>query len=92
MNKKDIESLANLARIRLTEEEKEKYAKDIEAVLAYVDKIKEVAVEDKNSDIGAVFNVFRDDTPREINTEEVEKIKNQFPEREGDFLKAKSIL
>jgi len=42
MEIKDIEKLAKLARIELTEVEKASYLKDISAILAYVDQIQEV--------------------------------------------------
>ncbi len=41
--KDDIEKLANLSRLALTDEEKEGFAKDISGILAYVGQIQEVA-------------------------------------------------
>lgn len=41
--KDDIEKLANLSRLALTDEEKEGFAKDIGGILAYVGQIQEVA-------------------------------------------------
>ncbi len=91
MNKGDIEALSKLARINLTEEEKENYAHDMGSILAYVDKIKEVATEDVPAETGPVYNVFREDEV--VNKYgDSEKIKEQFPEREGEYLKVKSIL
>jgi len=42
MEVKDIEKLAKLARIELTEGEKKSYLKEIDAILSYVDQIKGV--------------------------------------------------
>ena len=39
ITKADIEKLAKLSRLKLTEAEKEKYAKDMENILAYVKQI-----------------------------------------------------
>ena len=39
ITKADIEKLAKLSRLKLTEDEKEKYAKDMENILAYVKQI-----------------------------------------------------
>ena len=39
ITKADIEKLAKLSRLKLTEDEKEKYAKDMENILAYVRQI-----------------------------------------------------
>jgi len=88
----DINKLAELARINLTKEEKEDFARDMGSILAYIDKIREVATEDRPAEIDKVYNVFRKDTLKEYDVDQVEKIRNQFPERDGDFLKVKSIL
>ena len=39
---KDIEKLAKLARIELTQEEKEKLLKEVDPILGYVAQLKEV--------------------------------------------------
>jgi len=41
LTKKDIEYIANLARIELSEKEKEKYTEELSAVLNFIDKLKE---------------------------------------------------
>ena len=48
--KDDVEKLASLSRLALTEEEKEGFAKDIGGILAYVGQIQEVA---EGADIAA---------------------------------------
>lgn len=92
MEKQDIEALAKLARINLSEEEKVSFAQDMGSILAYIDKIREVATVDKPAQIDQVHNVFREDVVLEYDRDQAERIKNQFPDREGDFLKVKSIL
>jgi aspartyl-tRNA(Asn)/glutamyl-tRNA(Gln) amidotransferase subunit C len=92
MEKKDIEALAKLARVNLTEDEKALFAQDMGSILAYVDRIREVATEDRPAEIDQVRNIFREDIPKEYNLSQVENIKNQFPDRDGDYLKVKSIL
>lgn len=42
---KDVEHIAGLARIKLGEREKEKYAKELGSILGYIDKLKEVNTE-----------------------------------------------
>lgn len=93
MEIKDIEKLAKLARIELTEEEKVKYLKDIGAILNYVDQIKgAVAVAGEERKVGDLRNVMRaDDGANEsgINTKDIVA---EFPRKEGDYLKVKKIL
>ncbi|MDP2676435.1 MAG: Asp-tRNA(Asn)/Glu-tRNA(Gln) amidotransferase subunit GatC [bacterium] len=48
ISKKDIEHLAKLARIDVSEAEKEKLAQDLQAVLAYVKTLQEADVGDES--------------------------------------------
>jgi aspartyl-tRNA(Asn)/glutamyl-tRNA(Gln) amidotransferase subunit C len=93
MEIKDIEKLAKLARIELTEEEKVKYLKDIGAILNYVDQIKgAVAQVGEEKKAGELRNIMRADdgvNERGINTGDIVA---EFPRKEGDYLKVKKIL
>jgi aspartyl-tRNA(Asn)/glutamyl-tRNA(Gln) amidotransferase subunit C len=88
----DIEKLAKLARIELTDAEKEMFAKDLEHILHYVDQIREVTTEDKPADVGDVYNILRaDDNPRESGRY-TETILAQAPATQDGFIKVKKIL
>ena len=95
INTQDIEKLAKLARISVTEEEKGGLVKEIGSILAYVDEIKKVtktSKEDKSEEIGVVYNVMREDSNPHQSGIDTEKILNEAPKREGDYLKVKKIL
>jgi aspartyl-tRNA(Asn)/glutamyl-tRNA(Gln) amidotransferase subunit C len=93
MEIKDIEKLAKLARIELTEEEKAKYLKDIGAILNYVDQIKgAVAVVGEERKAGDLRNVMREDEGENKSGENTKDIVAEFPRKEGDYLKVKKIL
>jgi aspartyl-tRNA(Asn)/glutamyl-tRNA(Gln) amidotransferase subunit C len=93
MKKEDIEHLAGLARIALSDTEKESLAQDITNILGYVSEIKEITAEvTDEKKVGELNNVMREDTdPHEpgIYTEE---LLNAAPERHGQYLKVKKIL
>jgi aspartyl-tRNA(Asn)/glutamyl-tRNA(Gln) amidotransferase subunit C len=63
----DVAYVARLARINLTEDEAKTFQKQLDDVLKYVEKLRELDVND--IDVAAhplpVFNVFRDDSPRD---------------------------
>jgi aspartyl-tRNA(Asn)/glutamyl-tRNA(Gln) amidotransferase subunit C len=62
----DVEYVARLARLGLTNEEKSLFQKQLGDVLRYIDKLKEVDVSEVESSAhpNPMFNVFREDEPR----------------------------
>lgn len=90
MDIKDVEKLAELARIELSNEEKESMLSDMKGILEYVKVIESVEVEDIKPDYVS-YNVWREDTlvEREFSRE---LILEQFPDKQENFLKVKKIL
>lgn len=90
MEIKDVENLAELARIELSEEEKGQILKDMEGILDYVKQVEAVHIEDKKS-VYDLYNVWREDVlePREFSEK---LIKDQFPASQDGFVKVKKIL
>lgn len=68
----DVGYVAKLARLTLTEEETELFQKQLGDVLQYAEKLREVDVSHVEAATHAipVFNVFREDEPREWFTPE----------------------
>lgn len=58
---KDVEHLANLSRVAISDSEKEELKNDLEEILSFVSQIKEASVETINPDVGTHYNVMRDD-------------------------------
>lgn len=90
MNIKDVEALAELAKLDMSMEEKEAMLKDMGGILEYVKVIEGVEVENKKP-IYDLYNVWREDKeePREFSKE---LIIEQFPDSQDGFLKVKKIL
>ena len=63
----DVACVAQLARLQLTAEETELFQKQLGDVLKYAEKLKEANVEGVEAAAHAVpiFNVFREDEPRD---------------------------
>ena len=63
----DVAYVARLARINLTEDEAKTFQKQLDDVLKYVEKLREVDVTNINAAAHAlpVLNVFREDAPRD---------------------------
>jgi aspartyl-tRNA(Asn)/glutamyl-tRNA(Gln) amidotransferase subunit C len=90
MEIKDVEKLAEMARIDLSMEEKQAVLKDMDGILAYIKSIQEAEVEDVFPEY-EIKNVWREDEvlPHDFSKE---AIVNQFPDQERGFLKVKKIL
>ncbi|MDP3962573.1 MAG: Asp-tRNA(Asn)/Glu-tRNA(Gln) amidotransferase subunit GatC [bacterium] len=90
---KDVEKLAELARIRLEDSEKQEITKEIDSILAYVDQIKGATVDmDHTPAVGDVHNVYREDIVKDTSPEDREAILEEAPDREGEFIAVKKIL
>ena len=93
MEIKDIEKLAKLARIELTDVEKQTYLKDIGAILGYVDQIKSVVAKTGlERKAGDLRNVMREDTVTYEGGENTEALVAEFPKKKDNYLKVKKIL
>ncbi|MBR1977773.1 Asp-tRNA(Asn)/Glu-tRNA(Gln) amidotransferase subunit GatC [bacterium] len=88
---KDVEHVAKLARLELTEEEKVKFSKQLGDVLGYVNAMNEVDTTDVKPMSHAVefSNVMREDV--EIYEQTREELMSNAPDREGDFFKVPKI-
>lgn len=59
----EVEHIAMLARINITEEEKKEFAEQLSTVLQYAEKLNEINTEDTDPlyHILPIYNVFRED-------------------------------
>lgn len=94
MNREEIQHLASLSRLRLTEEELKSLETDLPKILDYVSVVSDIADDetDAKPEVGARYNVFRDD---EITNESGEFTKDmlaEMPATEKGFMKVKKIL
>ncbi len=95
LSKKEIEHIAKLARLGLSEKEKEKHSKELSRILDYIDKLNEIKTESikPSAQITGLTNVLRkDEKSDEIEPEKIKKIIGQAPERKDNFIKTKPIL
>lgn len=90
---KELEHLATLARIELTEADKQSLVKEFDSILGYVDQLKKVKVDlDAAGRVGAVRNVAREDVVETTSAEDRERLLKEAPHREKDFIAVKKII
>lgn len=94
IEKKDIEKLASLSRIKVTPEEIETFCGEIDSILDYVAQIQKVNLpEDRGTaQAGDVYNVLREDENPHEPGEHTETLLKGAPQREGNFVKVKNIF
>ena len=87
----DVEHVAKLARLELTEEEKELYTRQLGAVLEYVNQMNEVDTSNVKPMSHAVdfVNVMRDDNVYYDHTKE--ELMANAPEEENGFFRVPKI-
>lgn len=94
LSKSDVEHIAMLARLRLIEEEKGKFAKQLSSILDYVNKLQEVDTSkaEEIAQITGLQNVYREDKVEEAGDEVLKGLLDNVPEREEDLVKTKSVF
>lgn len=89
---KDVEHLAGLARIKVSDSEKEVLRHDLEEILAYVSEITEVVAEAGVSAVGELHNVLRADEDPHAGGIFTEDLLSAAPTREGNRVFVKKIM
>lgn len=92
ISKKEVEHVALLARLALTEEEKERFTKQLQQILEHAGKIKQLntAKIPPTSHVLPLKNVFREDKSRQYLSQE-EALKNAPKKEDGSFVVPKIV-
>jgi len=90
----DLDHVAKLARLGLSEEEKKKYGQQLGQILDYIEQLKEVNTEDVQvtSHATRVKNVARSDEAKVSQDEQIAKLVGGAPEHERGFVKVKKVF
>ena len=93
MEIKDIENLAELARMKLSGEEKKALLKDTEEILAFVGAVSEVETSGKAEErVGKLYNVIREDNEPHESGIHTEKLVGAAPDTKDNYIRVKKIL
>jgi len=92
LNQKEVEHLALLARLGITEEEKEKFTHELSSILDYVAKLNEIDTKNikPTSQVTGLSNVMREDQVKKSGCEK--ELVEAAPEHQGGCVKTKAIL
>lgn len=96
IDRKDIEKLASLSRIKLTEAEKDSFQKEIEGILGYVAQIQKVSSDTesavKKPDSMRPNNMLREDIQTVQGGQYTEALLEAAPFRNKNYVKVKNIF
>lgn len=92
MKKEDIEKLAALSRIDISEQETEELLSEMEAILGYVSEIQEATTGAGVLEVGALCNVMREDKDPHREGVYTKEILGEVPQTQDGYVKVKQIL
>jgi len=94
LSKEEIEHIALLARLGLTDEEKKKYASQLSSILDYVEQLKEVDTDgvEPTAQVTGLENVMRQDEMEKLDKETMKKLIELAPDKEDNLIKTKSVF
>lgn len=89
---KDVEHVADLARLELTEEEKNTFTEQLNTILHYVDKLSELNTDavEPTSHVLHLQNVLREDEDRP--SLPIEQVLLNAPDEEDDQIKVPAVI
>lgn len=92
ITEKDVEHVAKLARLALSDEEKKLFTEQLNSILDYVDKLNQLDTEgvEPLAHVFPAFNVFREDETR--TSLSIEDVLQNAPDKEGRFFKVPKVL
>lgn len=93
ISKTEIKHIAELARLKLTPEEEKEFSGQLETVLRYVEKLKEVDTKNikETSQVSGLSDVFREDRVQDWDKAEI-KAALDLAELEGSQIKVRRVL
>ena len=97
LTEKEVQHIAQLARIKLTKNEEGKFKKELSSILDFVKKLNKLDTENVGPlyQVTGIVNALRPDEYRkdfEMNESLNEKLIGQAPNSQNRFVKVKSVL
>ena len=92
LTRDDVLKLAQLSKLSLTDAELDRFQKELEAIVGYVEQLQDVDTTGlaPTNQVSGLSNVLRDDEVRSyVDPQELLK---GVPQRDGDYIKVKRVL
>lgn len=96
LNIKEIEQLAKLAKLQLTDEEKARFSQEISSILLYIDKLQELKINNSQLSVKKSNNkhlsASRDDRTIGTSLNEQNNLIALSPESKDNLIKTKAVF
>ena len=94
LTKKEVEHIALLARLKITDEEVEKFSHQLSQILEYVEQLQQVNTDgvELTAQVTGLENILRDDVVDQCDGGTIKKTLALAPETEDDLIKARSVF
>jgi len=96
----EVEKIANLARVKIDEKEKNRYAREMTDILGFVEKLNKADTKNvaETSQVTGLTNVYREDVALELTQVDKDKDKNRekllrnSPDQKDGYVKVRAML
>ena len=90
----EVEHIAELARIKLTKEEKIEFSDELSDILRYIEQLQEVDTNniEPASQVTGLINVLKEDIVENYDEDDKKKIIKNFPEEKDGYVKVKQVM
>ena len=94
LTKKEVEHIALLGRLKLTDEEIEKFSHQLSSILEYVEQLQQVNTDgvEPTAHVTGLENVMRPDKVDQCDSKTIKKSLALAPETEDDLVKTRSVF
>lgn len=92
MDKKQVEKIAVLARLRLTQQEKEKYTGQLERILDYVDQLQELDTENITPFTQPLIDALPLAEDKHKEFKDSDALINNAPDSKDRFFRVKKVI
>lgn len=92
ISKEDVLKLAKLSMLELSDEQLDRFTRELDEIVKYVEQLQSVDVTglEPTFQVTGLTNVMRPDEPKEF--ESTDELLRNVPDREGNYIKVKRVL
>ena len=90
----EVERIANLARIELTADQKQRFCRELSAILDYVAQLNELDIVqvESTSQVTGLKNIYRADEIKNNDPDQIQALIKSAPDEQAGYIKVKAVF